>query len=74
MQELYEEIKMTAYELYEQREMTHGYDFDDWLQAERMVIGKNIAARPAPKTDTPKTNNKERKSNTSKTKKKGDSD
>lgn len=44
MQELHEEIKMAAYELYEQRGMTHGYDLNDWLQAEKIVMGKNIIA------------------------------
>ncbi len=40
VQELHEEIKIAAYELYEQRGMAHGYDLNDWLQAERMVIEK----------------------------------
>jgi hypothetical protein len=29
------EIARRAYELYEQRGCTHGYDIDDWLLAER---------------------------------------
>ena len=29
------EIARRAYELYEQRGYTHGYDIDDWLMAER---------------------------------------
>jgi hypothetical protein len=66
MQELHEEIKMAAYELYEQRGMAQGYDLDDWLRAERTVIKKditdNIANSPA----------KEKKPSNSKSKKKGD--
>jgi hypothetical protein len=62
MQELHEEIKMAAYELYEQRGMAHGYDIDDWLQAERIVMGKNIIANAS----------KEKKIKNNKPKKKGD--
>jgi hypothetical protein len=64
MQELHEEIKMAAYELYEQRGMAHGYDLNDWLQAERMVIEKDIADNIA---NSPA---KKKKSNNSKSKKK----
>ena len=39
--ELTEEIiQMRAYELFEQRGYQHGYDLEDWLQAEAEVIGK----------------------------------
>ncbi|MFZ0706834.1 MAG: DUF2934 domain-containing protein [Candidatus Korobacteraceae bacterium] len=33
-QDLEEQIRLRAYELYEQRGGEHGHDFDDWLQAE----------------------------------------
>jgi Protein of unknown function (DUF2934) len=32
--DLEEQIRLRAYELYEQRGGEHGYDLDDWLQAE----------------------------------------
>jgi hypothetical protein len=31
----HEEIEQRAYEIYLTREGAHGYDWDDWLQAER---------------------------------------
>jgi hypothetical protein len=36
--ELEERIKQRAYELYEQRGRIHGFDVDDWLQAENEVL------------------------------------
>jgi hypothetical protein len=36
--ELEEEIKRRAYQLYEERGCTHGFDLDDWLQAEAEVL------------------------------------
>jgi hypothetical protein len=40
-QELTEEIiRMRAYQLFEQRGCRHGYDVEDWLQAEAEVMGK----------------------------------
>ena len=35
-----EEIARRAYELYMARGGTHGYDIEDWLQAERELRGK----------------------------------
>ena len=32
--EIKEQIRIRAYDLYEQRGGEHGHDFDDWLQAE----------------------------------------
>jgi len=44
-QELTEEIiRMRAYELFEQRGYQHGYDLEDWLQAEAEVVGKKPSA------------------------------
>jgi hypothetical protein len=33
------DIACRAYELYEERGRTHGHDLDDWLQAERELLG-----------------------------------
>jgi hypothetical protein len=41
MNELHDKIKGIAYELYLKRGMIDGYDIDDWLEAEKMVIGSN---------------------------------
>jgi len=62
MQEIHEETRNVAYELYEQRGMAHGYDLDDWLEAERTINSKNNISMPT----------KERKLNSIKSKKKGD--
>jgi hypothetical protein len=38
---LYDEIAAIAYELFESRGCIHGCDLDDWLNAERIVLGKH---------------------------------
>jgi Protein of unknown function (DUF2934) len=38
-----QEIAKLAYELYEARGRVHGYDVDDWLEAEWELIGKRKA-------------------------------
>lgn len=38
---LHEEIAVVAYELYETRGCVHGYDLDDWLEAEEIVLAKH---------------------------------
>ncbi len=38
---LREEISRAAYELFEARGCVHGFDLDDWLQAERIVLGQH---------------------------------
>lgn len=38
-------IAQRAYELYLQRGGTHGSDWDDWLRAEREVLGANEGER-----------------------------
>ena len=44
-QELTEEIiRMRAYQLFEQRGCRHGYDVEDWLQAEAEVMGKKVSS------------------------------
>lgn len=35
---LHEEIAKVAYDLYEARGCVHGWDLDDWLEAERIVL------------------------------------
>ncbi|HXG31077.1 MAG TPA: DUF2934 domain-containing protein [Thermodesulfobacteriota bacterium] len=37
---LHEMIEKKAYEIYEKRGREHGRDLDDWLEAERIVMGK----------------------------------
>ena len=37
---LYEKIAKVAYSLHEKRGRVHGYDLDDWLEAERIVLEK----------------------------------
>jgi len=36
-----EEIAKVAYELYKQRGMGDGYDFEDWVKAERIVMSEH---------------------------------
>jgi hypothetical protein len=38
---LHDEIAMVAYELYETRNCVRGYDLDDWLGAERIVLSRH---------------------------------
>jgi hypothetical protein len=38
---LHEEIAKVAYELYEARGCVHGWDLDDWLEAERIVLARH---------------------------------
>jgi hypothetical protein len=33
----YEEVAKVAYELYQKRGGSHGFDVDDWLEAEKIV-------------------------------------
>ena len=36
---LHDEIAVTAFELFEARNCVHGCDLEDWLNAERIVLG-----------------------------------
>jgi len=38
---LHDEIAAVAYELFETRGCVHGHDLDDWLDAERIVLGRH---------------------------------
>jgi hypothetical protein len=42
-----QQIRQRAYELYERRGRTDGYDLDDWLQAERRIKGRQAKAARA---------------------------
>lgn len=47
---LYEEVAKVAYELHEKRGGVHGYELDDWLEAERIVLersAKGSAKKPS---------------------------
>jgi len=37
---LRQRIAEKAYELYEKRGQSHGHDLNDWLEAERLVLGE----------------------------------
>lgn len=38
---LHDEITRVAYELYEKRGRAHGYELEDWLEAEKIVMEKH---------------------------------
>ena len=42
-----DEIRLRAYELYEQRGRLPGFENDDWLEAERQVLGRPQSAQSA---------------------------
>ena len=42
--DLHQEIMRRAYELYEQRGRVHGFDLDDWLQAEDEILDERDLA------------------------------
>ena len=46
-QELENQIRQRAYELYEARGCEDGHDLDDWLRAEAEIMGTNIEAAAA---------------------------
>jgi hypothetical protein len=37
-------VAVRAYELYQARGRSHGEDLDDWLQAEKEILGQSISA------------------------------
>lgn len=41
---MHERISQRAYELYEQRGRVEGFDEQDWLQAEREIVGRTERA------------------------------
>ena len=42
--EVWQKIRLRAYELYEQRGREDGQDVEDWLKAESEVVAKPVAA------------------------------
>ena len=42
-------IAKRAYELYVQRGQAHGHDIEDWIEAERQILPKEISKRAFPK-------------------------
>jgi len=38
---VYEEIARVAYDLYEKRGKVHGYELNDWVEAERIVMKRH---------------------------------
>ena len=38
--DLYDAVSKIAYELHEKRGRQHGYDLDDWLEAEKIVLAR----------------------------------
>jgi len=48
-----EDVERRAYELYEQRGREDGYDWDDWLAAERELRGSSEAETREAATDVP---------------------
>ncbi len=51
MNKLFEEIARVAYELYEKRGRGEGCHFDDWLEAEKIVMARH--AKEAGKEEKP---------------------
>lgn len=41
-EDLHSRIAECAYDLYERRGRQHGYELDDWLEAERRVLGGEV--------------------------------
>jgi hypothetical protein len=58
---LYDEVAKVAYDLHEKRGRVHGYDLEDWLEAERIVLeryakGIEKEAKKPSKTEDKKSN------------------
>lgn len=51
---IHERIAERAYELHQKRGSAHGYDLDDWLEAERIVLSERRAAAEKPAASKPK--------------------
>ena len=45
-----EEVARVAYEFFERRGRAHGYDLEDWLEAERIVQARRRGARASART------------------------
>lgn len=40
---LHDEISKVAYDLYEKRGRVHGYELQDWLEAEKIIMERHVA-------------------------------
>ena len=56
--EFYQEVAKVAYEIYEKRG-SHGQDFDDWLEAERIVMAR-LSGQKSGKKKVPASSGKKR--------------
>ena len=45
-----QEVARVAYEFFERRGRAHGYDLEDWLEAERIVQARRRGARASART------------------------
>lgn len=52
---LHDEVAKVAYELHEKRGGAHGYDLDDWLEAERIVMERHAQSGKKKKSSKVKT-------------------
>ena len=46
----FKDVARVAYVLFQQRGGTHGHDFEDWLEAERLVRARRTVARTGKRT------------------------
>ncbi len=55
--DLHNDVAKVAHELYEERGRDHGYDLQDWLEAERIVLRRieKSAEKAKPKKSSAKT-------------------
>ncbi len=54
MKKMHEEIARVAYELYEKRGRAHGNELEDWLEAEKIVLGRTAKKAQAETKKTKK--------------------
>ena len=59
---LHDEIAMVAYTLFENSGRLHGYDLDNWLEAEKMVMAEHAEAAAGKAKKTSKAKAKKDKS------------
>ncbi len=51
LKDFYIEVAKVAYELYEKRGRIHGYDLEDWLKAETIVMKRYEQEKQDPKAN-----------------------
>ena len=59
----HEDVERRAYELYEQRGRENGRDWDDWLQAEREMLGAEAEGEKEVALSSPRRRRAERDTN-----------